>query len=75
MPPPPQFDLDDPEVRSKVERGEDLGKAHQEDGLPGALHGSVGLLYAATAFEALQNLGKTLENDGKRWKMAGFRGV
>ncbi|CAE7461915.1 unnamed protein product [Symbiodinium natans] len=51
VPPPPDFDLDDPEIRSKVERGEDLGKAHQEDGLPGALHGSTGLLYAAMAFE------------------------
>lgn len=51
VPPPPDFDLEDPEVRSKVERGEDLGKAEQEDGLPGALHGSVGLLYAALAFE------------------------
>ncbi|CAK9037296.1 unnamed protein product [Durusdinium trenchii] len=53
VPPPPDFDLEDPEVRSKVERGEDLGKAEQEDGLPGALHGSVGLLYAALAFEEL----------------------
>lgn len=51
VPPPPDFDLDDPEIRSKVERGEDLGKAHQEDGLPGALHGSMGLIYAAMAFE------------------------
>eukprot|EP00913_Durusdinium_trenchii_P026804 g25143.t1 len=31
VPPPPDFDLEDPEVRSKVERGEDLGKAEQED--------------------------------------------
>ncbi|CAE8622081.1 unnamed protein product [Polarella glacialis] len=49
IPPAPFFDLTDPEVRAKVERGEDLGKGSQEDGLPGALHGSVGLLYAAAA--------------------------
>jgi hypothetical protein len=46
MPPPPEFDIADPEVRAKIERGEDLGKGDQEDGLPGSVHGSIGLLYA-----------------------------
>lgn len=46
-PPPIEADLDDPEVIAKIQRGEPLGKGLQEDGLPGALHGSVGLVFAA----------------------------
>jgi len=46
-PPEPFFDYDDPEIIAKVQRGEDLGKGDQEDGLPGSVHGSVSLLYAA----------------------------
>jgi len=45
-PPPVEFDFKDPEVIAKVQRGEDLGKGCQEDGLPGAIHGSIGLLFA-----------------------------
>jgi len=56
-PPPPQPDLDDIEVVQKIQRGEPLGKAHQEDGLPGALHPSVGLLFAAiVAVEDIENV-------------------
>mmetsp|Transcript_30096 Transcript_30096/g.54467 ORF Transcript_30096/g.54467 Transcript_30096/m.54467 type:complete len:661 (-) Transcript_30096:98-2080(-) len=56
IPAPPDFDLEDPEVRAKVERGEDLGKGHQEDGKPGAVHGSVGLMYAAAGIqEGIEN--------------------
>lgn len=51
VPLPPEPDLTNPEVYAKLERGEDLGKGLQEDGLPGALHGSVGLLYAAACYE------------------------
>eukprot|EP00927_Polykrikos_kofoidii_P061956 TRINITY_DN56777_c0_g1_i1.p1 TRINITY_DN56777_c0_g1~~TRINITY_DN56777_c0_g1_i1.p1 ORF type:complete len:634 (-),score=110.85 TRINITY_DN56777_c0_g1_i1:27-1928(-) len=46
-PPAPVFDLNDPEILEKIQRREDLGKGDQEDGLPGAIHGSVGLFYAA----------------------------
>jgi len=56
-PPVPEPDLDDPEVIAKIERGEALGKGLQEDGLPGAIHGSIGLLYAALCFqESVANL-------------------
>eukprot|EP00928_Gymnodinium_smaydae_P011190 TRINITY_DN14158_c0_g1_i1.p1 TRINITY_DN14158_c0_g1~~TRINITY_DN14158_c0_g1_i1.p1 ORF type:complete len:714 (+),score=178.68 TRINITY_DN14158_c0_g1_i1:444-2585(+) len=47
QPPPFEHDLEDPEVVAKVQRGEDLGKGDQEDGLPGAIHGSIALLYAS----------------------------
>lgn len=42
-----EHDFGDPEVIEKVQRGEDLGKGTQNDGLPGAIHGSVALFYAA----------------------------
>lgn len=45
-PPEVVFDFTDPEIIGKVQRGEDLGKGKQEDGLPGAIHGSIGLLFA-----------------------------
>jgi len=45
--PPATFDFDDPDIIAKLQRGEDLGKGHQEEGLPGAIHGSIGLMYAA----------------------------
>mmetsp|Transcript_5369 Transcript_5369/g.11685 ORF Transcript_5369/g.11685 Transcript_5369/m.11685 type:complete len:815 (-) Transcript_5369:539-2983(-) len=52
-----QHDFDDPEVRAKVERGEDLGKGLQEDNLPGSIHGSVALLYATMlAVDEVQHL-------------------
>jgi len=45
-PPEPEFDVTDPEIFAKIQRGDDLGKGLQEEGLPGALHGSIGLLFA-----------------------------
>jgi hypothetical protein len=45
-PPPVEFDMKDTEIIAKLQRGEQLGKGSQEDGLPGAIHGSIGLLYA-----------------------------
>lgn len=45
-PPPPEFDITDPEIILMIQRGDDLGKGDQEDGLPGAVHGSIGLLFA-----------------------------
>jgi len=42
-----QHDFSDPLVRERVERGDELGKGDQEDGKPGAIHGSVALMYAA----------------------------
>jgi len=56
-PPSPEFDISDPEVIAKIQRGEDLGKGDQEDGLPGAVHGSIGLLFAGmVAIEGLENV-------------------
>ncbi|CAK0883703.1 unnamed protein product [Prorocentrum cordatum] len=62
LPPPPEHDLDDPEVIAKIQRGEELGKKHQADGLPGALHGSVGLLYAGLC--ATEGVGHLAMNAG-----------
>eukprot|EP00929_Paragymnodinium_shiwhaense_P088294 TRINITY_DN48588_c0_g1_i1.p1 TRINITY_DN48588_c0_g1~~TRINITY_DN48588_c0_g1_i1.p1 ORF type:complete len:687 (+),score=111.69 TRINITY_DN48588_c0_g1_i1:80-2062(+) len=45
LPPPPEIDLDDPDIIEKIQRGEDLGKGAQADGLPGSIHGSVSLYY------------------------------
>lgn len=45
-PPPIEWDMTDPEIIAKLQRGDNLGKGSQEDGLPGAIHGSVGLLFA-----------------------------
>lgn len=57
VPPPYEFDLTDPEIIAMVQRGDDLGKGTQEDGLPGAIHGSIGLLYAGiTAVEKVENV-------------------
>lgn len=56
-PPPPVFDVTDPEIYAKVQRGEDLGKGTQADGLPGAAHGSIGLAYASLcATEEIENV-------------------
>jgi len=56
-PPEPEFDLADPEVVSKILAGIDLGKGDQADGLPGSIHGSVGLLFAAlVGAEGLDNV-------------------
>lgn len=41
-----EHDFGDAAIIEKVQRGEELGKGTQEDHLPGAIHGSVGLLYA-----------------------------
>mmetsp|Transcript_82339 Transcript_82339/g.156562 ORF Transcript_82339/g.156562 Transcript_82339/m.156562 type:complete len:765 (-) Transcript_82339:79-2373(-) len=55
--PPDEIDLSDADVISKIQRGEDLGKGSQEDGLPGAIHGSIGLLFAGMcAVERLDNI-------------------
>mmetsp|Transcript_58113 Transcript_58113/g.92354 ORF Transcript_58113/g.92354 Transcript_58113/m.92354 type:complete len:854 (-) Transcript_58113:251-2812(-) len=56
-PPPPEFDITDPEIILKIQRDEDLGKGTQEDGLPGAVHGSIGLLFAGrVGIEGLENV-------------------
>lgn len=56
-PDPPPVDLDDQEVVAKIQRGEALGKGDQEDGLPGAPHGSVGLIFAGlVAAENIDNI-------------------
>lgn len=61
-PPEPQFDFDNPEIIAKVQRGEDLGKGDQEEGLPGAVHGSIGLLFAAMCWhEKIINIHFTKE--------------
>mmetsp|Transcript_64857 Transcript_64857/g.154857 ORF Transcript_64857/g.154857 Transcript_64857/m.154857 type:complete len:667 (+) Transcript_64857:60-2060(+) len=52
-----QPDLADPSVFESIQRGEDQGKGHQSEGLPGALHGSVGMIMAAMcAQESLRNI-------------------
>jgi len=56
-PAPYEFDLTDPEIIARVQRGEKLGKGPQDDGLPGAIHGSLSLLYAGVvAIEGYDNV-------------------
>jgi len=52
-----EWDMRDPEIIKKIQRGEKLGKGSQEAGLPGAIHGSMGLLYAGLlAVENVDNV-------------------
>jgi len=52
-----QPDMSDPAVFESIQRGEDQGKGHQSEGLPGALHGSMGMIMAAMcAQEKLGNI-------------------
>lgn len=69
VPPEPVPDYDDPVIAAKVERGEDLGKFHQSFGLPGSLHGSVGMLFAADmVVRGLENF----RPSPKLWEIDGF---
>lgn len=69
VPPEPVPDYDDPVIAEKVERGEDLGKFHQAFGLPGSLHGSVGMLVAAElVVQGLENF----RPSPKLWEIDGF---